>query len=215
MTLPPIDCRMTVHIFGAVSSPCCANFALKRLANDNKNKFSCETIKFIQNQFYVDDGLYSAQTVPEAIKIVNEARDLCKLGQLRLHKFVSNSRQLMALIPVSERAETMRYVDLNFDDLPSERALGIKWNTDADTLQFMTNATFDSHNIDRRGVLSAIASLYDPLGCIAPFILIGKLILQQMCKENVNWDDPLPNHLKPKWEKWLQELEHHSPMVQW
>ena len=29
-----------------------------------------------------------------------------------------------------------------------------------------------------------------------------------MCKENVNWDDPLPNHLKPKWEKWLQELEH-------
>ena len=98
MTLPPIDCRMTVHIFGAVSSPCCANFALKRLANDNKNKFSCETIKFIQNQFYVDHGLYSAQTVPEAIKIVNEARDLSKLGQLRLHKFVSNSRQLMALI---------------------------------------------------------------------------------------------------------------------
>ena len=38
--------------------------------------------------------------------------------------------------------------------------------------------------------------------------MIGKLILQQMCKENVNWDDPLPNHLKPKWEKWLQELEH-------
>ena len=28
---------MIVHIFGAVSSPCCANFALKRLANDNKN----------------------------------------------------------------------------------------------------------------------------------------------------------------------------------
>ena len=53
-------------------------------------------------------------------------------------------------------------MDLNFDDLPSERALGIKWNTSTDTLQFMTNATFDSHTIDRRGVLSAIASLYDP-----------------------------------------------------
>ena len=55
----------------------------------------------------------------------------------------------------------MRYMALNIDDLPSERALGIKWNTYTDTLQVMTNVTFDSHNIDRRGVLSAIASLYD------------------------------------------------------
>ena len=39
MTLPPIDCGMPVHIFGAVSSPCCANFTLKRLANDNKTSF--------------------------------------------------------------------------------------------------------------------------------------------------------------------------------
>ena len=29
--------HMNVHIFGAVSSPCCANYALKRVAIDNRN----------------------------------------------------------------------------------------------------------------------------------------------------------------------------------
>ena len=32
----PEEFRMTVHLFGAVSSPACANFALKRTAHDNE-----------------------------------------------------------------------------------------------------------------------------------------------------------------------------------
>ena len=36
ITFPSIDCRMTIDIFRKVSSPCCANFALKTLVNDNK-----------------------------------------------------------------------------------------------------------------------------------------------------------------------------------
>ena len=32
--------RMTVHLFGAVSSPSCANFAMRRNAEDHKHEFS-------------------------------------------------------------------------------------------------------------------------------------------------------------------------------
>ena len=32
--------RMTVHLFGATSSPGCANFALKKLASDYKKEYS-------------------------------------------------------------------------------------------------------------------------------------------------------------------------------
>jgi hypothetical protein len=33
------DYRMTVHLFGAVSSPSCSNFALKRAASEGKENY--------------------------------------------------------------------------------------------------------------------------------------------------------------------------------
>lgn len=54
----------------------------------------------------------------------------------------------------------------------------------------------------RRGILSTVASIYDPLGFLAPYVLAGKKILQEMCHQGVGWDDPLPEMLKPRWESW-------------
>ena len=52
-----------------------------------------------------------------------------------------------------------------------------------------------------------VASIFDPLGFVAPFILVGKQILQQMCCDKVGWDDPLPDDLRPRWESWLFDLK--------
>ena len=52
MTLLSIDCRIIIRIFGAVSSPCCANFALKRLANDNKDVVVPPPGDFDMNDLY-------------------------------------------------------------------------------------------------------------------------------------------------------------------
>lgn len=55
-TIPSIY-RMKVHLFGAASSPGCANFRLKHLAGQGQGQFSEDSIRFIQRNFYVDDGL--------------------------------------------------------------------------------------------------------------------------------------------------------------
>ena len=62
--------------------------------------------------------------------------------------------------------------------------------------------------LTRRGVLSTVASIYDPLGLIAPFTLRGKQILQNMCQQNMTWDDPLDGDLLHKWNGWTTELQH-------
>jgi hypothetical protein len=54
-------------------------------------------------------------------------------------------------------------------------------------------------------VLSTISSIYDPLGFIAPVVLVGKKILQDICQEN-SWDEPVDDATKSKWEKWRSEL---------
>ncbi|KAJ8411167.1 hypothetical protein AAFF_G00171730 [Aldrovandia affinis] len=86
-----------------------------------------------------------------------------------------------------------------------ERALGVQWCVASDEFQF--RVVIKENPLTRRGVLSTVASVYDPLGFVAPFILVGKQILQQMCHDKLSWDDALPDDLRPLWEFWLQDLQ--------
>ena len=56
---PPVEHRMLVHLFGAVSSSSCANFVLRQTARDNKSTFHPKVIRTIENNFNVDDCLKS------------------------------------------------------------------------------------------------------------------------------------------------------------
>jgi hypothetical protein len=43
--------------------------------------------------------------------------------------------------------------------------------------------------LTRRGVLSTISSIYDPIGMAAPILLPGKKIFQELCRDKVDWDN--------------------------
>ena len=197
----------------ATSSPGCANFALKSLANSSRNAYSNDIIDFLLNSFYVDDELYRTKTVEDACIVVNESTTLCSSRNLRLHKFVSNNRNLLNKIPESEHSASIHSIDLTLQSLPIERALGSFWDTESDSLQFNVKVPIYSNPPDRRSVLSIIASVYDPLRCIAPFVLSGKMILQQMCREDVTWNQSLPVHLIPRWKLWLHNLTQLSTVI--
>ncbi|PIK33033.1 hypothetical protein BSL78_30155 [Apostichopus japonicus] len=190
---------MRVHLFGAGSSPGCANFGLKHVA-DLYSKTDQEDAKdFLKRNFYVDDGLRSVDKVSNAIKLIEDVTSICAQGSLRLHKFISNNRDVMSAIPKSEQAKEVKDLDLAFDNLPMERALGIHWCVESDEFQF--RIVLKNQTLTRRGILSTVASIYDPLGLLAPYVLKGKQILQQMCREGADWDEALSDELKPKWEK--------------
>ncbi|KAK5859400.1 hypothetical protein PBY51_020957 [Eleginops maclovinus] len=205
----PSTYRMKVHLFGAASSPGCANFGLKHLAAQGQGQFSEDTIRFIQRNFYVDDGLASVHTEKEAIQLVKESRELCSTGKLRLHKFVSNNDNVMASIPEEERA-TIKEQDMALSLPHMERVLGVEWCITSDSFRFRVQVK--SNPLTRRGVLSTVASVYDPLGFMAPFVLLGKQILQQMCREKIGWDDEIPETLKPQWQSWIRDLPNLAEM---
>lgn len=205
---PPSVFRMRVHLFGAASSPGCANFGLKHIAVEGQGQVNQDTVKFVQQNFYVDDGLISVMSDSEAIQLVEEARKLCSVGKLRLHKFISNSDKVLKAIPKEECAQSVKDLDMALGEPLMERALGVQWCVFSDDFQF--RVTVKERPLTRRGVLSTVASIYDPLGFVAPFILQGKLLLQQMCRDKVSWDEPLPEELRTQWELWLQDLQNLS-----
>ncbi|KAJ8411417.1 hypothetical protein AAFF_G00162250 [Aldrovandia affinis] len=199
----PQDYQMAVHLFGASSSPGCANFGLKYLARQHKDDYPSASA-FIE-ELYVDDGLTSVPSIEEAKKLIVEAQELCKRGGLRLHKFNSNEREVLDSVDPSERAVTTEPLNLSLNATPTERALGIQWSLEHDTFSF--NVDLQNKPSTRRGILSVIASLYDPLGFVAPFTLSGKCILQELCRRGIGWDDPLPEDLSPRWEEWKNGLQ--------
>ena len=199
----PVEFRMNVHLFGAKSSPSCANYGLKYLSRLFEDDYPSAG-PFLRDDFYVDDGMTSLPTVESAVKLIEESRNLCSRANLRLHKFISNARTVLESVPLTERASELQKVDLSKDDLPTERALGLQWNVQLDlfTFQIQERERCDT----RRGILSIVAGLYDPMGFISPFVLEGKAILQEMCKRGVCWDETISDDLLPRWVKWLSDI---------
>ena len=63
----------TPHVFGAKSSPTCANYALHQVAKDNAEEDE-NLVKAVQRNFYMDDFLKSVRTPHEAIEIYQKVR---------------------------------------------------------------------------------------------------------------------------------------------
>lgn len=204
-----VDYRMTVHLFGATSSPACATYGLRTIAenhHDPSNPSSVKAKQFITQDFYVDDGICSVSDVQTACELADNARSICSQGGVRLHKFLSNSVEVMQSIPTSECAASVQSIDFSDDTLPVERTLGIAWSVANDEFQFSVNVVKHEKET-RKTLLSTVASVYDPLGWLAPFILIGKQILQSLCHAKLTWDEQIPTIFKIPWESWLSELQ--------
>ncbi|XP_067027926.1 uncharacterized protein [Acropora muricata] len=204
MEKEPMEFRMKVHLFGAVSSPGCANFALKRTANDFEFKFGTEAAEFVRHDFYVDDGLKSVSSASQAIALIQNTRNLCAEGGFNLHKFVSNDKEVVEATSKEQRAKEIREFDMTKDLLPMERALGVQWCVESDHLQFRVE--LKDRPLTRRGILASVSSIYDPLGLVAPFLLTGKRIVQELCKGKTEWDEPVPDIIRSQWEKWRSEI---------
>lgn len=205
VTQPLVDHRMKVHIFGATSSPSCANYALKRVADDNKADFSDKVLHTIQQNFYVEDCLKSVPSESEALQLVKDLTAACKKGGFQFSKWMSNSRAVLASIAEQHRSKASQELNLDKDNLPGKRALGLHWCVETHMFTFKVTLKDCPHT--RRGILAVVNSIYDPLGFLSPYTLPPKM-LQEMCKRKVGWDDDISQAFSQEWLKWLVNLPH-------
>ena len=67
----------------------------------------------------------------------------------------------------------------------------------------------DEHpvKLTRRVILSVYSRIFDPLGFVQPFILQPKLIIQELCRLGLSWDDEVPVEVSKEWHKWLSGIK--------
>jgi len=134
-------------------------------------------------------------------------KELCQLlakGGFKLTKWISNSREVIESVPTCDRSKELKNLDLTRDALPKEHALGLQWNVEQDSLCFRVNV--QSKPATRRGILSVVNFVFNPLGFGAPAIQPMKVLLQELCKAKLDWDKPIPLQQENRWNAFLQKL---------
>ena len=93
--------QMLVHIFGAKDSANCVIYALQRTARDNQNDFDALTFETMLKSFYMDDCLKSVNDKDTMIRLATQLIEMCKRGNFRLTKFLSNCKAVLEALPAS------------------------------------------------------------------------------------------------------------------
>ena len=78
------------------------------------------------------------------------------------------------------------------------------WTADQDTFSFKYSLTPEIE-LTKRNVLKKTATIYGPLGFLAPYVVRAKILIQQVWVEVAGWDVPLPVHHQEQWRSWFQE----------
>uniref|UniRef100_A0A1L8DIY5 Uncharacterized protein n=1 Tax=Nyssomyia neivai TaxID=330878 RepID=A0A1L8DIY5_9DIPT len=191
---PIQDFRIPCVCFGVAASAFLATRALNELAVQHSETHPYAA-KVLLQSFYVDDGIISAPSLSEAQQIQRELTEVLLSAGFVLTKWVSNNS---TLIPA-----TTDSIDSVIVSDPTIKALGVDWNWGSDTFHFTSPIQSQDGRLTKRIVASEIAKLFDPMGLIGPVIVEAKILLQQLHKLGLKWDDPLPEELERRWSSFV------------
>lgn len=208
----PTVFEMQVLIFGSASSPSTAIFAKNRNAEEF-GQDSPKVVMTIKRDTYVDDFLSGAETVPEAVKLQQEVYRIHEDGGFTLTKWISSNQDVVNSIPESLRAKSPENVQLSEKEDNLEKTLGLFWNPKEDVFQFQLRPKSKHVEIYENGriptkteVTSIVMSLFDPLGFLAPVKIKGLIIIQDIWRTKIGWEDQVSHQINEKWQQWLTEL---------
>lgn len=185
--------RLLTVTFGTASAPYQAIRCLHEVGERIKAT-KPEIAKIIQSQFYVDDLLCSCETIDQAITIRDELNKCLAEYGFNLRKWKASDNEILKNIEDSEKEAV-----LNFQS--TFKALGIAWQPATDSFLFKPNKQLEIMCWTKRAVLSEIAKFFDPLGLISPMIIKSKIIMQDLWRASINWDEPIPQKIEVEWKK--------------
>ncbi|XP_055543399.1 uncharacterized protein LOC129728947 [Wyeomyia smithii] len=176
--------ELTTVTYGCASAPYLATRTLMQLAKDEAHELPLAA-KIIRENSYIDDFLTGGNTE---------------------HEFCSNSKTVRNIIP-SDIQEAL----FNFEEADINcviKTLGLIWNPNDDYFAFNVSPIDSVSNPPptKRSVLSAIGLIFDPLGYIGPVITTAELLMQDMWRLKLNWDDELPIEKLQLWTTFREQF---------
>ena len=122
----------------------------------------------------------------------------------------NESNSLMNEIKQTFDSEEDFLEDLNnmMNPEPTNKVLGVGYDIKTDMLFIKVGDKEKKEVITKRDLLSWIASVYDPLGFVSPYILKGRIFFQQVNERKLGWNDPVPNDILKPFNAWKNSIPH-------
>ncbi|XP_061724321.1 uncharacterized protein LOC133530427 [Cydia pomonella] len=190
--------------FGTAAAPWLAVRTLLQLADDESERH-LRSAAVGKDFVYMDDLLTGHEDLSEMKVICNEVNKLLKKGGFHIQKCLSNSEELLKYLQeVSDSKETVNSLEIKEDKVI--KILGLTWDRNEDTFKITVNLPELRNPVTKRLVLSDVASLFDPLGWLAPVVITAKVMIQKLWLCNHGWDEELPAELVNEWVTYRDEL---------
>ncbi|GAB0098916.1 uncharacterized protein DMENIID0001_147230 [Sergentomyia squamirostris] len=120
---------------------------------------------------------------------------------MNLRKWTTNDPELLKSL--SKDQIEARFLELKETD--TIKTLGIGWHPQGDQFQYRVKPRSPG-KITRRTILSDVASIFDPIGWLAPAVLKAKLLMQRLWKEDISWDSAIPKEIEEDWVEFMDML---------
>lgn len=191
--------RLTTVTYGTSAAPFLAVQTLMDIAKNAEENFP-EASQIIRRDFYMDDLMGSAANLEQATKLQTDISNILAKAGLQLRKWSSNNREFLETIPIEQREGAQT------DGEASISTLGLRWFNFSDQFGFKMNNFKDEKVLTKRTILSEITKMYDPLGLLAPFNILCKILMQKLWIADLSWDDAVPIEIVREWESYKTEI---------
>ena len=187
-------------IYGVRSSGNQSEFALRKVAEMSKDEYP-DANDVIQHDIYVDDCLTGAPNREAAHQLADEVELTLNRGGFELKGVAFSGED-----PPSQLT----------DDGEMIHIAGLKWFVKSDQISLnigemnfakkvrgkkpAQSSNIIPEKLSRRHCASKVAEVFDLTGKLTPLIASMKIDLQTLVHLKLDWDDRIPDNLRPIWE---------------
>ena len=191
-----VDYVFLAYIFGSSSSPTVTSFVLKRHSDNLEGIASTKVREIISKYFYVDDGTGGDDDLEKCKALRRELEEAMALGGFSLSKWIFSHKEM------SEEKEEEE------EEGKEKRILGIVWNTKEDRLSVaIDEEKYKDQATTPRHVVQQQAALFDPLGIVAPFHLLGRQWTQKAMTGKWAWDIETSEEVVLGFNEWTGSIK--------
>lgn len=107
--------------------------------------------------------------------------------------------------PSEDCVPVIKDLELGVETALMQRSLGLLWDIRSDIFTYSASTIIKPFT--RRGVLSTVNSVFDPLGLVAPVTIQGRALLRELSSQLSDWDTPFTEDKRKNWETWRDSLQ--------
>ncbi|KHN84546.1 hypothetical protein Tcan_01254, partial [Toxocara canis] len=125
--------------------------------------------------------------------IYHDAKRIFHQISMNLREWISNDPTVTKEFDETDRTKST-----------TTKFLGIPWNPVSDEIRLQIHYPQNTEQISKRTALQTLAFTFDPLGYLSPIIFKAKTLIQDMWKNKIGCDEPIPENFHREWEEFYQ-----------